>query len=139
MGKARFDVSLDLLADLLHLPRGTTILEVGQSNLRDQTFPVYVQHDDLPEIQDGDLWPEVMPTHIRQEPIVFGGWGLEPQKRRHGHQIVTCEWIPRHQAWRLLINGRETFYDSQDQIRQWFTQREALAWFDENYGEEGTT
>lgn len=132
MGKAKFSVSYELLSQMLHLPPGTKITWIRdkESDVFPYTFDVYVEHSDLPEMVHGDDWSQVEPIIIKQEPTVFGGWGLKPQERKYGNNVVTCEFNLRHQMWRLLINGRETFYNDDNELLQWPTQREALDWFD---------
>jgi hypothetical protein len=61
---ATFSVSLELLADALALPEGTKIFwaEMKNRGLGDmREFEIYVEHEDLPEVKPGALYPEIVP------------------------------------------------------------------------------
>jgi len=76
MGNAYFDMSTDLLGDLLNLPKGTTIRGVSQGDMLPYTFRVHVERPDLP---DDEPAIRVMPTfrRVTSEAVEFEDWGLQ--------------------------------------------------------------
>ena len=71
MGYGRFQVSAELLADMLHLPLDTRIVSIEGSTRTGGPFAVIVAHDD---IVSGPTPVEVNPVWHRQPEIVFDGW-----------------------------------------------------------------
>jgi len=66
---ARFQISAELLRDLLHLPKDAVIGHVATHDPR--TFWIYVEHPDLPETLPGEQWPECIPE-FKQVRITLG-------------------------------------------------------------------
>ena len=79
---AYFDVSYELLADLLCLPEGTVIRRVVDPNegvyLCQTVVRFVVEHPDLPEVREADQLQRAMPSHRRLEDgtVEFATWGL---------------------------------------------------------------
>ena len=61
MNGAKFDVSEQLLIDLLHMPEGTRILGIQKENPFSDAFTFYVTNDDLPRVAEGGLPQRIMP------------------------------------------------------------------------------
>ena len=49
-----------------------------------------------------------------------------------GKKTITTLYDPRRKMWRLQLDGRETFYNSDREMMEWDTEAEAIRWFDEN-------
>jgi len=88
--RAFFDVSYELLAELLMLPEGTQITMVTHrpDNPTLPTFRVYVEHPDFPKTEWGYSIPRVSPTYqaeyikmegdeIEVKQVSFVSWGIE--------------------------------------------------------------
>ena len=78
-----FYVSLELLKDLLLLPPGTTITQIGLSNyllgVEPQEVVIAVTHPDLPPAKPGQT-PIVYPQYSREvtsQKAVFLEWGIK--------------------------------------------------------------
>lgn len=79
---ARFDVSLDRLAEMLGLPEGAKVVGIW-GGVSQQTFKrtvtVMVEHPDLPEMVEGDLVPAINPVFewcdVEQKEILTD-WGI---------------------------------------------------------------
>lgn len=84
MGKAMFRVSEQLLPHIFLLPGGSRILDIEmtwENGYHDAR--VLVEHPDLPEPEEGEAWPEAMPTYrrtARHDHMKFIGWGLEERE-----------------------------------------------------------
>ena len=81
MGKGYFELSHDLLRDILNLPDNAEIDSVSHCNSK--ICYVWVEHPDIPDwdksvLADGYL----SPTWRRQEPVVFEGWGVDEELAR---------------------------------------------------------
>lgn len=74
--KAYFDMSTDLLCDLLNLPAGTTIRCVSRGDNLPHTFRVHLEHPDLPA---GEVATRTRPIfrRVTSEAVEFEDWGLE--------------------------------------------------------------
>lgn len=82
---ARFRVDYKFLADVLHLPEGARIIQVNPAppELFDpRWFEIYVEHDDLPLVREGEVIPVIVPlfqVEIQEE-------------NRVPNRVVTCDW-----------------------------------------------
>ena len=79
-GRAYFDVSFQLLEEMLHLPEGTRIRYVeGDYNRAwgTRTFRVFVTSPELPEVPDSNLAPGRDPAYRtgQTETPIFVDWG----------------------------------------------------------------
>ena len=60
MNAGRVVVSMDLLAKLLNFPEGSKVMRVTDaSGSLHRSFDVIVEHRSLPEVQEGEPFPEV--------------------------------------------------------------------------------
>lgn len=77
MKKGYFFLSHELLRETLHLPYNAEIIAVDFYS--PNTCKVWVEHPDIPETLnvEGSEYLELNPTHLRQEPVVFMGWGFK--------------------------------------------------------------
>lgn len=70
--RATFKLSGDLLAESLHLPEGTVVIDIRPNHWQGYTFDVLVTHPDLPEVPEGARATEIDPVY---KSIRFD-WGL---------------------------------------------------------------
>jgi len=79
---AYFDVSFELLAELLYLPGGAKIERVGGLDdltiYKPNAFRVVVSHPNLPVVWEGQVIPRADPSHSRDDQgnVSFKDWGL---------------------------------------------------------------
>ncbi len=75
-----FDISLELLADMLHLPDGVRIVRVHEYTERPQIngpIRIVVAGDGLPAARDGEPIERVAPTYRTEYPsnkVEFVSW-----------------------------------------------------------------
>ena len=51
---------------------------------------------------------------------------------RKGNRVITTFYDPRRKKWRLIKNGRETFYDPEtNEMLEWPTEQDAIDWIEE--------
>ena len=62
----------------------------------------------------------IMPQQLDLIPRWVDAW--------HNKEITTS-FRPKQQTWYLLIDGRETFYNDQNEMREWPTEQQAIDWF----------
>lgn len=77
----QFKVSLDLLAEMLHLPEGAAIAAITSEKsigVFDRSAIVVVLSDDLPEWQEGAQPVELNPAWDTYDDVTtFNNWGIE--------------------------------------------------------------
>ena len=82
MGKGYFELSHDLLREVLNLPYNAKINSVSHRN--SETCYVWVEHPDIPELDNSVLARvlakgQLFPIWHKQEPVVFEGWGIDEE------------------------------------------------------------
>ncbi len=55
----RFNISFEILAQLLQLPKGASIERVHMSNDYPQSVTIVIKHDNFRELQWGDMIPYI--------------------------------------------------------------------------------
>lgn len=80
---ASFDLSIELLQQMLKLPEGTTIQRFFPSNRVTGAITIVVTHPDFPMVYWGDWIPEIYPfVSLVDGRLVFERWdSLEERKR----------------------------------------------------------
>jgi hypothetical protein len=62
MRMVRFRVTGAFIAQALAMPEGTTLYNIVPHESSPNEFVFYVEHPDLPELAEGAMPPEIMPT-----------------------------------------------------------------------------
>lgn len=90
MGKATFAVSVELLAETLHLPEGACVEAVFLEGLDQYNgrFHILVSAANLPEVPRGTRPPECSPSWRRHDGVIsFESWGLRETSDESSHRL----------------------------------------------------
>ena len=75
MRAARVSISFQVIAQALHMPANTVLLE-SETQVSRQTLTLVLAHADLPECQEGADPIEIVPTLTRNGDEVVFDWNL---------------------------------------------------------------
>ena len=80
MNAVRFTITGELLADLLCLPEGSTLIRARHVTESPHACDIefVVTSPDLPEVKEGNIIPQVNPQYSRiDDKTVFESWGFQ--------------------------------------------------------------